>query len=93
MSLTRRALTLLATGALLPAGSASAAMSTLTPSPPPTFSEPSSSSISGTTTTAETSTTAGSGAIPRTGSDLPEELLVAGTLIAAGAVLRLRRPS
>jgi hypothetical protein len=84
----RPALTLLATvGLLTPATVAQAATttvtqattSTLTPTPPVPL--PAAPARGSTTTTPD--------GLPRTGTDLPEELLVAVGLLAAGGALRI----
>jgi hypothetical protein len=80
------ALTLLALVVLLsPADSASAAISRLTPNPPVPLAQP-------TTEPASASTTPTATAIPRTGTDLPEELLIAAAMITGGLTLRAVRP-
>jgi hypothetical protein len=92
----RPALTLLATVVLLsPVGNARAATPRLTPNPPvplPEAPQQTTTSATAATTTSTTTTSATTtpaiGAIPRTGEDLPTELLVAGVLVAAGAAVR-----
>ena len=89
----RPALTLLATIVVLsPAATARAAAPSLTPNPPVPLPDGTSTTTTTTTTTTATSTEP-TGAIPRTGDDLPEQLLVAGVMIAAGAAIRTRRPA
>ncbi|HUO70866.1 MAG TPA: hypothetical protein VMU39_08825 [Solirubrobacteraceae bacterium] len=83
----RPVLTLLATVVLLsPTAAARAASSKLTPNPPVPLPQ--------TTVPHPTAATTGpsTGAIPRTGDDLPAQIFVAGCLIGAGAVLRARPP-
>jgi LPXTG-motif cell wall-anchored protein len=91
MSLTRpAAIVLAALALLLAAGGASAASSTLTPTPPVTLAlEPSKPAPAGNGTTHANT----AGALPRTGSNLPLELLVGAVLVATGATLRTRRPA
>lgn len=96
MSLTRPAVIMLTTVAPLSAGSeAWAASPTLTPMPPAMLTQGTAApspapqpSVAG-RTTGEQAT----GAIPRTGSDLPLEMLVAALVFAAGGVLRTRLPA
>jgi hypothetical protein len=93
MSLTRSVAILLATVTLLStSGVAYAASSRLTPTPPTGFSStPAKSKSEPPTSIPATSTSARpTGAIPRTGSDLRLELLVALLLIVVGAILRSR---
>jgi hypothetical protein len=86
MPLIRTALPLLATIALFSPAEAAHATSKLTPTPPPTFTAP--------LPRVQTSrTTPSTDAVPRTGTDLEQEMLAAGILIAAGTALRTRRLS
>jgi hypothetical protein len=94
MSLTRPVAILLATVTLLSAADvACAASSKLTPTPPAGLSSGPSKPKPAPRPAIPTSSSSAraTGAIPRTGTDLRLELVVAVLLIVAGAVLRARR--
>ncbi len=96
MSRTRPAVIMLTTVALLSAGGeAWAASPTLTSMPPVTLTQGTATSNPAPQASVPVRATGdqATGAIPRTGSDLPLEMLVAVVVIAAGGVLRTRLPA
>jgi hypothetical protein len=92
MPITRSAAILVVVFTLLGlAGPAGAATSRLTATPPVTLSAPSPTPRPVPVTPAAGSTTPTGPGLPRTGSDIPRELLLAAALLAAGGILRVRR--
>jgi hypothetical protein len=71
------------------AGPADAASSRLTPAPPAAFTPVVAQPVVGGPSAAPS--VPGGSDLPRTGIDLPRELLLAGVLLGAGGILRLRR--